>query len=344
MSAERPDGPRLRPVLGFDAVDPHRAVPLGGGPLAFSHVEILEPDDRRIVPVDALPDPLLPALAWLTAPRAPLAGLDWQRPRIMGVVNVTPDSFSDGGDAFDHGAAVARGMALTEAGADILDIGGESTRPGASPVDPLEEQRRIVPVIRALADRGKRVSVDTRHAETMKAALDAGAQIVNDVTALRGDPAALRTVADARVPLILMHMQGEPRTMQRAPSYVDAPRDVFRFLRHRLAVCQEAGIRQESILVDPGIGFGKALEHNLQIMHQLGLYHGLGCPVVIGVSRKRFIAALSRNEAPKDRMPGSLAAALAAVEQGVQMVRVHDVAQTAQALSVWHAIRTARVE
>ncbi|NBC31368.1 MAG: dihydropteroate synthase [Alphaproteobacteria bacterium] len=339
MTGHTSDEPLPRPVLAAGAVDAAKAVSLGGGPFAFSHVEIRDPDSRRIVPVEALPDALQPALERLTAPRPPVAGLNWQRPRIMGVVNVTPDSFSDGGDAFDPGAAVARGLALVDAGADILDIGGESTRPGATPVDPLEEQRRIVPVIAALADRGIRVSVDTRHAHTMKAALDAGAQIVNDVTALRGDPAALRTVSQARIPVVLMHMQGEPQTMQRAPSYADAPRDVYTFLEERLAACAAAGIPRAHVLVDPGIGFGKSLAHNLQILHQVGLYHGLGCPVVVGVSRKRFIAALSRDEAPKDRVPGSLAAALAAVEQGVQMVRVHDVAETAQALAVWRAIR-----
>lgn len=340
MTAEALTSTLLRPVLTAGAVDPHRAVPLGGGPFAFSHVEITGSDGSRIVPVDALPDDLRPALGRLTARRAPLAGLDWQRPRIMGVVNVTPDSFSDGGDAYDPGAAVARGLEHVEAGADFIDVGGESTRPGASAVEPGEEQRRVLPVIGALADRGIRVSVDTRNADTMRAALDAGAQLINDVTALRGDPAAMDALAARRIPLILMHMQGEPRTMQEAPSYADAPRDIYAFLEDRLAACAAAGIPRERILVDPGIGFGKTLAHNLQILHQVGLYHGLGCPVVIGLSRKRFIAALSRDEAAKDRVPGSLAAALAAVEQGVQMVRVHDVADTAQALAVWRAIRT----
>ena len=352
LSAERSGASvYLRPlgILGHDAagraVEAGVALPLAGGPLAFGMVEAIARTDgegtadvrRAVGTVGDLAG--WPAAAGLldalSRPRAPFAGLAFERPAVMGIVNVTPDSFSDGGDFLDPDRAIAQGTALLEAGADILDIGGESTRPGADPVPAEEEIRRVVPVVRHFAGRGAVVSIDTRHAAVMAAALEAGAAIINDVTALTGDPASLGVAARAQAPVVLMHMRGEPRTMQQAPEYADAPTDVYAYLADRVAACLAAGMSAGDLCVDPGIGFGKTVEHNLQILRHAALYHGLGVPLLIGLSRKRFIASLSRGEAPKDRMAGSLAGALAAFDQGAQILLVHDVAETCQARALW---------
>jgi len=266
------------------------------------------------------------------------AGLSLDKPRLFGVINVTPDSFSDGGEALALSEALKRGRAMLDDGADILDVGGESTRPGAEPVSAEEERARVVPVVKGLSEMGALVSIDTRRAEVMAAAIDAGAGIVNDVTALTGDQDSLGLVADRGVAVVLMHMQGEPGSMQENPQYENAAEDVFGTLKARFEACEEAGIRRLRIAVDPGIGFGKTVDHNLEILNRLDIYRGLGLPVLLGVSRKSFIAKLSRGEAPKDRVPGSLAAVLAAWAQGVRMFRVHDVAETRQALAVAQAI------
>lgn len=269
------------------------------------------------------------------------AGVALDRPRIMGVVNVTPDSFSDGGEACSTEAAIARGLTMAAAGADFIDVGGESTRPGSEPVALADELARVVPVVAALAARGVRVSVDTRRSEVMAAALDAGGAIVNDITALTGDCRSLPLVAERGASVVLMHMQGEPRTMQDEPRYADAAAEVRAWLMERMDACIAAGIPPERIALDPGIGFGKTLDHNLSILSRLAEYRDAGCALVIGVSRKSFIARLSRQEQPRDRVAGSLAAALAAVAQGAHVVRVHDVEATAQALKVWNAIASA---
>lgn len=266
------------------------------------------------------------------------AGLSLDKPRLFGVINVTPDSFSDGGEALALSEALKRGRAMLDDGADILDVGGESTRPGAEPVSAEEERARVVPVVKGLSKMGALVSIDTRRAEIMAAAIDAGAGIVNDVTALTGDQDSLGLVADRGVAVVLMHMQGEPGSMQENPQYENAAEDVFGTLKARFEACEEAGIRRHRIAVDPGIGFGKTVNHNLEILNRLDIYRGLGLPVLLGVSRKSFIANLSCGEAPKDRVPGSLAAVLAAWAQGVRMFRVHDVAETHQALAVAQAI------
>ena len=266
------------------------------------------------------------------------AGLSLDKPRLFGVINVTPDSFSDGGEALALSEALKRGRTMLDDGADILDVGGESTRPGAEPVSAEEERARVVPVVKGLSEMGALVSIDTRRAEVMAAAIDAGAGIVNDVTALTGDQDSLGLVADRGVAVVLMHMQGEPGSMQENPQYENAAEDVFGTLKARFEACEEAGIRRHRIAVDPGIGFGKTVDHNLEILNRLDIYRGLGLPVLLGVSRKSFIAKLSRGEAPKDRVPGSLAAVLAAWAQGVRMFRVHDVAETRQALAVAQAI------
>jgi dihydropteroate synthase len=270
------------------------------------------------------------------------AGLALDRPLIMGIVNVTPDSFSDGGDFAREDDAIAHGMRLMAEGADILDVGGESTRPGSAPITTEEELARVGPVITALAKAGAVVSIDTRRAAVMRDALSRGARIVNDVTALTFDPDSLDAVAGSTASVVLMHMQGEPATMQKAPHYDDAPREIAAYLAGRVAACRDAGIPMERIAVDPGIGFGKTVEHNLQILAALDCFHTLGVAVAVGISRKGFIARLSREEAPKDRAPGSIAAALAAVARGADILRVHDVAATRQALAVWQAVAGTR--
>ncbi len=265
------------------------------------------------------------------------------RPLVMGIVNVTPDSFSDGGRFLDPAAAIAQARALRDAGADILDIGGESTRPGAAPVSPQEECARILPVVEALAGDGAVVSVDTRHARTIEAAAQAGAALINDVWALAGDPDgdALSAAAATGLPVVLMHMQGTPTTMQADPHYDDVVRDVFDWLAARIDQVVEAGIPRERIIVDPGIGFGKTLDHNLMLLNQLERFHALGAPILVGASRKSFIAKASRGEPADARLAGSLAAALTAVRRGAQILRVHDVAETVQALTIAAAIEVA---
>ena len=266
------------------------------------------------------------------------AGLSLARPLIMGVVNATPDSFSDGGDFADAKTAIAHGLRLVDQGADIVDIGGESTRPGAAPVTQDEELDRVLPVIEALARAGAVVSIDTRRAAVMREALASGARIVNDVTALTFDPDSLDVIARSEAPVVLMHMRGEPATMQKAPHYDDAPREIAVYLAERIAVCEAAGVPRERIAVDPGIGFGKTVQHNLQILASIDRFCRLGVAVLIGVSRKSFIARVSRGEPPKERLAGSIAAALAAVARGANIVRAHDVAATRQALAIWQAI------
>lgn len=278
-------------------------------------------------------DPAMQArLARLARPVGPV--------RIMGVVNVTPDSFSDGGRWFGQDAAIEHGLALAKAGAQILDVGGESTRPGALAVTAQDEIARIVGVVRGLAAQGLTVSVDTRNARTMAAALEAGARIVNDVTALRHDPEAMRVVAAAGCPVVLMHSQGDPRTMQLDPRYRRACLDVFDHLEERVAACEAAGISRDRITLDPGLGFGKRAQHSLDVLQHLALLRTLGCEILVGASRKSMIAHVMADKelAPSARVPGSLALALAGVQRGASIARVHDVAETRQALALFQAV------
>lgn len=272
-------------------------------------------------------------------PRASIAGLAFDRPRLMGIVNVTPDSFSDGGAFGSARAAVDHALRLEAEGADILDIGGESTRPGAHPVTVDEELERVMPVIEGLAGRTKAlISIDTRKAEVMRRALAAGAHIINDVAALTYEPACLEVASASDAPVILMHAQGDPRTMQAAPHYDDCLLDVCDWLDARIAACESAGIARARLVIDPGIGFGKTLAHNLELLAGLTLLHGLGVPILLGASRKSFIGALTGLKDAHERLPGSIAAALQGLAQGVQILRVHDVAETRQALAVWEAM------
>jgi dihydropteroate synthase len=255
----------------------------------------------------------------------------------MGVVNVTPDSFSDGGLFLDAEAAIAHGRALLADGADILDVGGESTRPGADPVPAGEERRRTEPVVAALAAGGATVSIDTSKASVAAAALDAGARIVNDVTALRGDPGLAALCAERGCGLVLMHMQGTPRTMQADPRYGDVVDDVRSFLADRVAHATAAGVAEERIWVDPGIGFGKTLRHNLELLSRLGELRELGRPIVVGTSRKSFLGRLTGRE-PDERLGGTIASNVAALLAGAEVFRVHDVGPVREALAVAAAL------
>lgn len=259
-------------------------------------------------------------------------------PRVMGIVNVTPDSFSDGGAHDDVDAAVAHGVQLVEEGADILDIGGESTRPGADEVPLEEELRRVIPVIeRLVAQVAVPISIDTSKPEVMRAAVSAGAGMINDVYALRRG-GALDAAASLRVPVVLMHMQGEPRSMQDAPVYDDVVAEVHRFLAERIFVAEMAGIDKKHILVDPGFGFGKDTRHNLQLLAQLQRFTELGVPLLAGLSRKKTIGELTGRTEPRERTAGSVAAHLVAAQRGAMLLRVHDVAATVDALEVWNAL------
>ena len=266
------------------------------------------------------------------------AGLSLDRPRVMGVLNVTPDSFSDGGDFLDPEAAVSAGLAMAAAGADIVDVGGESTRPQSQPTPQGEEQRRILPVISALAASGLRVSVDTRHAATMAAALDAGAAIVNDVYALGYDMAAGPLVAARGCPVILMHMRGIPADMYAHARYDDVAAEVARELDQRIEAAERAGVARDRIAIDPGIGFAKTAEQSVELLRRLPELRSLGYPIVVGASRKSFLGTVAGEQDPRRRLPGSLAAGLFALSRGAAILRVHNVPETIQAIKVWRTL------
>jgi len=279
---------------------------------------------------------------------APICGLDWSRPYVMGIVNVTDDSFSGDGLRGDAAAAIALARAQVAAGADLIDLGAESTRPGAAPVTPAQEIDRLLPVLAGLNDLqtkdGRRVpiSVDTRNAATMRAVASAGANIINDISALEG-PGSLEAAAETGLPVVLMHMQGEPGSMQAAPKYHDVVAEVHAYLAARVEACIAAGLPQARIILDPGIGFGKTVEHNLSLLRHLDRFTNLNCPLLIGVSRKRFLGAVTGEQDAARRAPASIAAGLWAVAQGqAAILRVHDVAETAQAVKAWQAIAKPR--
>jgi dihydropteroate synthase len=258
-------------------------------------------------------------------------------PRLMGVVNVTPDSFSDGGLYLDPEAAIAHGVELVDAGAAILDVGGESTRPGAEEVGVEEELRRVVPVVEGLAGSGAEISIDTSKRAVAEAALEAGAGIVNDVTALRGDPEMAALCAERGATVVLMHMAGNPRTMQDEPTYGDVVHEVRAFLAEQLEFALAAGIAEQRVWLDPGIGFGKTAEHNLELLRRLAELRDLGRPLVIGTSRKSFIGRLD-GSAANERLGGTIASSVLAAVEGAAVLRVHDVAEVSQALTVAAAI------
>jgi len=327
----------FRPICMTDPARPEGALTLAGGWCWFDRVEVLErgkaPERVDVRELSAA------QLAPLTDGRPDFAGLGLDRPRIMGILNVTPDSFSDGGLFLRPEAAVMQARRMA-AGADILDIGGESTRPGAQEVAEGEEIARTAPVIAALRAGGLEgpISIDTRKAAVAAAAFAAGASLLNDVTALSYDPAMAAVAAGQGAPVVLMHSIATPETMQDDPQYDDVLLDVYDALAARVAAAEAAGIPRARLAIDPGIGFGKTLTHNLVLLQRLSLFHGLGLPVLLGASRKRFIGTIGAEAEAARRMPGSLAVALAGVAQGVQMIRVHDVAETRQALSLWQAV------
>lgn len=364
------DGVRiyLRPIgllyggVASRALSAGAAFPMGGGAIAFSQLEVifrLSPEVIERYQVSLADWPVwrmsLPGrlrdradviFARIIAPQTGLAQIQARSgglssTLIMGIVNVTPDSFADGGLYFDTEAAIAHGRSLIEAGADILDIGGESTRPGALPIGQDEEIRRVVPVIKGLAGFGVPLSIDTRRAAVMAAATAAGATIINDVSALQHDPASLAAAAKAGVPVVLMHALKNPETMQDDPQYNNVLLDVYDSLEGRIEAAVTAGIPFDRLIIDPGIGFGKTLAHNLELLSGLGVFHGLGAPILLGVSRKSFIARLTGESRAAFRVPGSLAAQLQGVLQGVKIVRVHDVAEMVQAQKTFCAILSA---
>lgn len=327
-----------RPIAQTDAFRPPEAKSIAGGWSWFTHAEVLSRSGTEgLVPVADIPEPWLTRL---TAPRADVAGMSMSRVQIMGILNVTPDSFSDGGRFNAAPAALEHAVEMVKDGADIIDIGGESTRPGAAEVAIEDEINRTAPVIAAIRASGNTtpISIDTRKAAVAQAALDAGASLVNDVAAFTFDPALAAVTAKAGAPVCLMHAQGNPDTMQDDPSYANVLLDVFDFLEERVTAAEAAGIPRDRIVVDPGIGFGKTLDHNLALLRGLSLFHGLGCAILLGVSRKRFIGVIGNAQEAADRMPGSVAVALAGAAQGVQILRVHDVKETRQALSLSEAV------
>jgi len=344
----------LKPTAFVDSPFGHdgKVARLAGGMSWFAAVELLRVEDHErrsteLVAVEGIEERFDDDMAaqWkaLTSPRQPLQlgerTIRLDQPQVMAIVNATPDSFSDGGQFADAAAAAQAGAQMSAEGAAIIDVGGESTRPGARLVWEGDEIERVVPVIRQLAGGGAAVSVDTRKADVMTAAIEAGARMINDVSALTYDDRSAGVVAASGVPVVLMHHKGAPETMQDDPRYDDVLVEVYEWLEERIATAEEAGIKRERILIDPGFGFGKNVAHNLELMNGLGLLHSLGCPLVIGASRKRTIGALSGEAPPGRRMAGSIAFALKAVEQGVQVVRVHDVSETVQALRIWRGMR-----
>lgn len=326
-----------RPIVQYDRFRPDGAVALAGGELWFSHAEKLERGVKpERVAVHEIPADVLERL---TAPRREIAGLSMSGPMLMGILNVTPDSFSDGGLHAGPAMALAHAKKMRLDGADIIDIGGESTRPGSVEVPIEAEIARTVPAITAIRSAMKTpLSIDTRKAEVARAAVSVGANVINDVSGFTFDPELAPYCAKAGLPVCIMHAQGLPQTMQDDPQYEDVLLDVYDFLEDQIAKAEALGIARSAIITDPGIGFGKTLKHNLTLLNGISLFHGLGCPILLGASRKGMIKEIGAAPDPHDRAPGSIAVALAAVAQGVQILRVHDVKETRQALNLWQAV------
>jgi dihydropteroate synthase len=344
----------IRPTAFVDSPFGHdgKVARLAGGLNWFAAVELITVDGHQrtsteLVPVEGIEarfdDDMAAQWRALTSARPPLQlgerTIRLDQPQVMAIVNATPDSFSDGGQFASAAEAIEAGARMAAEGAAIIDVGGESTRPGARSIWEGDEIERIVPIVRQLAAGGAAVSADTRKSDVMTAAVEAGARMINDVSALTYDARSAEVAAGLGVPVVLMHHKGAPEVMQDDPRYDDVLVEVYLWLEGRIEAVLEAGVAREKILIDPGFGFGKKLAHNLELMNGLSLFHSLGCPLVVGASRKRTIGALS-GEAPADRrVGGSIAFALKALEQGVQLVRVHDVFETVQALRVWRGMR-----
>ena len=340
----------LKPMgLMQASVAPAGALPLAGGPLAFATLELAVRADDRVHRATASINDVLDwaaaedcldkvnqLLADITSPRGNIAGLDFSEPRVMGILNVTPDSFHDGGLDADAAAAIVRGRALQQAGAHIIDVGGESTRPGAAPVPEPQELARVLPVVEGLANTAV-ISIDSRRAGVLSRCLSEGAGLANDVHALTGE-GCLEAVAQAGVPVFLMHGPADPTVMQSDTDYTDVSLETWDWLASRIKACEAAGIARKHILVDPGIGFSKTAVQSARVLGDIALYHSLGCAVVLGASRKSFIADVSAGEVSEDRLAGSITAVNFALSQGIQVLRVHDVTETVQAIAVWRSL------
>ena len=331
----------FRPLVQHGPTRPDAALSLAGGEGWFTQVEVLERGRApAFIPASDLSADMQ---VRLTGPRPDIAGLSFDRPRVMGILNATPDSFSDGGLHAQSAAAIAAGQAMCAAGVDMLDIGGESTRPGAGYVDPDAEIARVLPVITGLRESGCPISIDTRKAQVAQVAVAKGAALVNDVSGLTHDPEMAPLCAGQNLPVCIMHAQGDPATMQQDPRYEDVVLDVYDALEDRIAQARDShGIAPEQIIADPGIGFGKTQGHNLALLARLGLFHGLGVPILLGASRKGFIGTIGKAPVAADRAAGSVGVALAALGHGIQMLRVHDVLQTIQAIALWRAAMSGR--
>jgi dihydropteroate synthase len=327
-----------RPLVRHGEARPEGALHLAGSALWFTEVEVLDRNGPpRIVPAGLLPEEVR---FRLMSRRAAIAGLDMTQPHIMGILNVTPDSFSDGGKHDELAAARDAALQMAADGASIIDVGGESTRPGAVEVEEMEEIARTAPVIAAIREASDvAISIDTRKATVGMEALEAGASLINDVSGFTFDAALAPLAAQAGVPVCVMHAQGDPKTMQENPHYENVVLDVYDFLAAQVDQLEAIGVLREQIVIDPGIGFGKSEAHNLALLRNLSLFHGIGCPILLGVSRKGFIGAIGKEPQAARRAPGSIAVGLAGFAQGVQLLRVHDVAETSQALRLWQATR-----
>lgn len=330
-----------------DAVSLGAALPLAGSAIAFSAVRLWEGEPGNVKhaiagtsTIRAIDEPRIKELLdRIIAPRAAIAGVSMDRSRIMGIVNVTPDSFSNGGEHLEPNAAIDYAKAIANGGADFVDIGGESTRPGSEPVAVDEELRRILPVLSGVAALPTPVSIDTRKPEVMREAAKIRADIINDVSAFTFAPNSLATAAELKKPAVLMHAKGDPKTMQDSPSYQDVVIEVYNFLESRIEAAAAAGLPRGSLIADPGIGFGKTAAHNASLLQSITLFHGLGAPLLTGTSRKRSLQRIANAKSPQEQAAANVAAVLDAVSQGVQIVRVHEVEETRQALAVWRWLR-----
>ena len=324
-----------RQIVSYGKDSSNKSMPIAGGKSWFTEAEVLSRNknssiiDIKDIPVETLKN--------ITGSRPNFAGLNMRSAHVMGVLNVTPDSFSDGGQYNEVSAAIDRGKKMIEEGASIIDIGGESTRPGADFVDRFSELNRVSPVVDGMVNLGI-ISIDTRKADVARAGILKGAKIFNDVSSLSFDPRSLNVLAETGASVCLMHASGDPQTMQVNPFYDNVLLDVYDFLSSKVKLCLDAGIDISKISIDPGIGFGKTLEHNLLLIRGLSLFHGIGCPILLGVSRKRFIGEIGKAQNTADRLGGSIAVGLEGLRQGVQMLRVHDVIETVQAVRLFEAV------
>ncbi len=327
-----------RPIVSTGKSRPSNARPIAGGNTWFHQAEVLTKSRcGEFISIDQMPADVVEAISKL---RAPIAALNFDQPIVMGILNVTPDSFSDGGQFETIAAAQKHALEMIAQGAELIDIGGESTRPGAQTVAIKEEIARVVPAIRAVREHSKvPISIDTRKADVADAAIKAGANIVNDVSGFTYDPHLAAVVAESGAGVCLMHTQGPPETMQDNPEYSDILLEVYDFLDSQIRVAEQSGISRDRIMVDPGIGFGKTVEHCLELIAGISLFHGLGCPILLGVSRKSFIGHITGQESAQDRSFGSVSAAIVALSQGVQLFRVHDIEAHAEAFKISTAIQ-----